>query len=70
MISIKLIFGIILIAKGLYSLFGSKAEDKIEEYRSKYGEKGTKYYYIVCVILPIITGVIFMLPGIIIPMMY
>ena len=69
MIYVKLIIGIILIIKGLYGAFASNKDKKIEDYRSKYGENGSKYYNFANVILPVITGVIFILPGLIIPMM-
>lgn len=70
MIYVELILGIILIIKGLYDAFASNKNKKIEDYRSKYGENGPKYYYVVNVILPVIMGVSLMLPGLIIPMMF
>ncbi|WP_027728432.1 hypothetical protein [Treponema sp. C6A8] len=70
MIYLRLAIGILLIIKALYSALGSNTEKKIETYRNKYGENGSKYYYFTNVILPIITGVIFMIPGLVIPAMY
>lgn len=66
---IKFLLGLALIGKGIYGATNSKKEETIAELRSKHGDKGETLYNVSNVILPIVAGVIFMLPGIIIPLM-
>ena len=70
LILVKVLLGLALIGKGIYGATNPKKEEILADLRAKHGDKGEKLYYASNVILPIVAGVIFMIPAIIIPMLY
>lgn len=70
LILVKVLLGLALIGKGIYGATNPKKEEILADLRANHGDKGEKLYYASNVILPIVAGVIFMIPAIIIPMLY